>query len=48
MPERVSRAIVFARLANFVEGHAAISPAIANGVAAMLDGGPLPVLPAAW
>jgi histidine ammonia-lyase len=46
VPERVSRAIVFARLANFVEGHAAISPAIANGVAAMLDGGPLPVLPA--
>ncbi len=46
VPERVSRAIVFARLANFVEGHAATTPAIANGVAAMLDGGPLPVLPA--
>ncbi len=46
VPERVARAIVFARLANFVEGHAAITPAIANGVAAMLDGGPLPALPA--
>ncbi len=46
VPERVTRAIVFARLANFVEGHAAISPAIANGVAAMLDGGPLPAVPA--
>ncbi len=46
VPERVTRAIVFARLANFVEGHAAITPAIANAVAAMLDGGPLPVVPA--
>jgi len=46
VPERVARAIVFARLANFVEGHAAISPAIANGVAAMLDGNPLPTVPA--
>lgn len=46
VPERVSRAIVLARLANFVEGDAALSPAIANGVAAMLDGGPLPEVPA--
>jgi histidine ammonia-lyase len=46
LPERVSRAIVFARLANFVEGHAAITPTIANEVAAMLDGGPLPTVPA--
>ena len=46
VPERVARAIVFARLANFIEGDAAVSPAIANGVAAMLDGGPLPVVPA--
>jgi histidine ammonia-lyase len=46
VPDRVSRAIVFARLANFVEGHAAITPTVANGVAALLDGGPLPVLPA--
>jgi histidine ammonia-lyase len=46
VPDRVARAIVFARLANFVEGHAAATPALANGVAAMLGGGPLPVLPA--
>ena len=46
VPERVTRAIVFARLANFVEGHAAITPAIANGVAAMLGDGPLPTVPA--
>lgn len=45
LPDRVSRAIVFARLANFVEGHAGITPAIAEGVAAMLDGGPLPPVP---
>ncbi|RYI33729.1 MAG: histidine ammonia-lyase [Acetobacteraceae bacterium] len=46
LPERVSRAIVFARLANYVEGHAGISPAIAEGVAAMLDGtSALPTIP---
>jgi histidine ammonia-lyase len=37
-PERVSRGTVFARLANFVEGHAAVTPALAQAVAAMLDG----------
>ena len=46
LPERVVRAIVLARLANFVEGHAAISPEIALGVAAMLDGDSLPEVPA--
>lgn len=46
VPDRVARGIVFARLANFVEGHAAVSPAIANGVAAMLDGRKLPQVPA--
>ncbi len=46
VPERVARGIVFARLANFVEGDAAASPAIANGVAAMLDGRRLPPVPA--
>jgi histidine ammonia-lyase len=46
VPERVARGIVFARLANFIEGHAAVSPAIANGVAAMLDGRALPQVPA--
>ena len=46
LPERVVRAIVLARLANFVEGHAAVSPEIAQGVVAMLDGHPLPAVPA--
>jgi len=46
LPGRVTRAIVFARLANFVEGHAAVTPALANGVAAMLGDGPLPAVPA--
>lgn len=47
LPDRAARAIVFARLANFVEGHAAASPAVGHGVAAMLDGAPLPDVPAA-
>ena len=46
LPERVVRGIVLARLANFVEGHAAISPPLAEAVAAMLDAGPLPPVPA--
>jgi len=46
VPERVVRAIIFARLANFIEGHAAITPEVALAVAAMLDGGPLPKVPA--
>jgi histidine ammonia-lyase len=41
-PERVVRGMVLARLANFLEGHAATTPRIALAVAAMLDGGPLP------
>jgi histidine ammonia-lyase len=45
LPERIVRAIVFARLANFVEGHAATSVRMAESVAAMLDGGPLPAVP---
>ncbi|MEO6609306.1 MAG: aromatic amino acid lyase [Aestuariivirga sp.] len=45
LPERASRAIVFARLANFVEGHAVVSPGLAEAVAAMLDGGALPSVP---
>ena len=47
LPERIARGIVFARLANFVEGHAATSPRIALAVAAMLDGGLLPAVPGA-
>ncbi|WP_368773828.1 aromatic amino acid lyase, partial [Mesorhizobium sp. M00.F.Ca.ET.217.01.1.1] len=37
LPERVVRAIVLARLTNFIEGNAATSPRIAEAVAAMLD-----------
>jgi histidine ammonia-lyase len=46
LPDRVVRAIVFARLANFIEGHAAITPSIAEAVAAMLDSPAQPVVPA--
>ena len=46
LPDRVVRAIVFARLANLVDGHAAARPKLAAAVAAMLDGGPLPAVPA--
>ena len=42
LPQRVTRGIVLARLANYVEGHAAVSPALATAVADMLDGRPLP------
>ncbi len=42
LPGRILRGIILARFANFLEGHAATSPRIALGVAAMLDGGPLP------
>ncbi|MBM3599698.1 MAG: histidine ammonia-lyase [Alphaproteobacteria bacterium] len=45
LPERVVRAIVLARLANFVEGHAAVRPELAQAVAGMLDSGPLPQVP---
>ena len=46
LPERVLRGIVLARLANVIEGHAALSPHVAEAVVAMLDGGPLPPVPA--
>src|SRR5699024_11208229 len=45
LPEPVSRAIVLARLTNFIEGHAAISPDLAKAVAALLDAGRLPEVP---
>ena len=44
LPDRVVRAIVLARLSNFVEGHAAVRGAVARAVAAMLDA-PLPTVP---
>jgi histidine ammonia-lyase len=37
LPERVARGIVLARLANFVEGHAAARGLVATAIAAMLD-----------
>ena len=46
LPDRVVRAIVLARLTNFVEGHAAVSPEIARRVAAMLDEERMPAVPA--
>jgi len=45
LPERVARTIVFARLANYVEGHGAISPGLAEAVAGMLAEGELPSVP---
>jgi histidine ammonia-lyase len=45
LPDRVVRAIVLARLSNFIEGHAAVRGALAQAVAALLDG-PLPAVPA--
>jgi histidine ammonia-lyase len=46
LPERVVRGIVLARLANFLEGHAAARGEIALAVAGMLERMPLPVVPA--
>ena len=46
LPERVVRAIVLARLANLVDGHAGARPSVAVAVATLLDGGPLPAVPA--
>jgi histidine ammonia-lyase len=45
LPDRVVRAIVLARLTNFLEGNAATTPRMALAVAAMLDGGPMPMVP---
>src|SRR5215813_15334319 len=41
-PERVARGIVLARLANFIEGHAAVTPELAVEVASLLKGAKLP------
>lgn len=46
-PERVARGIVLARLANFIEGHAAVTPDLAVAVAALLNGRKLPTVPVA-
>jgi histidine ammonia-lyase len=46
LPARVTRAIVLARLANFLGGHAAVRSDVAAAIADMLNDGPLPVVPA--
>ncbi len=46
LPNRVVRAIVLSKLTTFVEGHAAVTPELAQAVAAMLDGRTLPEVPA--
>jgi histidine ammonia-lyase len=43
-PDRVVRAMILARLANFIEGNAATTPRIALAVAGMLDGRALPTV----
>jgi len=45
LPERIKRGIVFCRLTNFIEGHAAVTPELGREVANMLDS-PLPKVPA--
>jgi histidine ammonia-lyase len=45
LPERVARGIVLARLANLLEGHAAVGGAVVEAVAGLLDGGALPPVP---
>ena len=44
VPERVVRMVLFARLANYIEGHAKSRAEIAERIAAMLDA-PMPRLP---
>jgi histidine ammonia-lyase len=45
LPRRVVRGIVLARLANFIEGHAGVSPELVRAVAERLDGRDLPSVP---
>jgi histidine ammonia-lyase len=45
LPERVARGIVLARLSNYIDGHAAVTPAFAKAVAAELGRGKLPDVP---
>ncbi len=46
LPERIVRGIVLARLANFLDGNAAVSASLVEAVASLLDGDPLPTVPA--
>ncbi len=45
LPERVTRGIVFARLANLIDGHGAVRPQVAEAVAGMLGADELPRVP---
>jgi histidine ammonia-lyase len=45
LPDRVARGIVLARLANFLDGHAAVTPELVAAVAARLDGRSLAPVP---
>ena len=45
LPRRVVRGIVLARLANFIEGHAGVTPELVRLVAERLDGRDLPPVP---
>src|SRR5688500_16367677 len=45
LPERVVRGVVLARLANWIDGHGAVRPELAEATASLLDGGPLPEIP---
>jgi histidine ammonia-lyase len=46
LPERVVRGILFARLANLIEGHGATTPRVVRGVVEMLNGErPVPPVP---
>ena len=44
LPDRVVRGMVLARLANFLDGHAATTVRVATAVADMLDGNPMPAI----
>jgi histidine ammonia-lyase len=44
-PERIVRAVILARLANFLDGYSAVSPAVAQAVGAMLSAKSLPTVP---
>lgn len=46
LPDRVVRAILVARLANFLDGHAAVRSQVAQAVADMLGASARPVVPA--
>jgi histidine ammonia-lyase len=45
LPRRVVRGFVLARLANLIEGHAGVTPALVEAVARRLDGRELPPVP---